>query len=175
MLMMTLSDPDFATTSRSLLESYGIGLTPVVISVHLQRDAHLCTFAAENRIELAQLGWSKSGVNDPFLSMVICPWNFISQSRTGFLVKLRTVDVQEARSRQKTDRLPKVRTFGVVVSPEYVLQRLRVREHKDIFLLSNQQRERREEEYSGTGSYPEASSYTPGISVLSHPSEIEFA
>lgn len=32
-----------------------------------------------------------------------------------------TVHIQEARSRQKADRLSEVRTFGVVVSPEDVL------------------------------------------------------
>jgi len=48
--------------------------------------------------------------------------------------ELRTINVQETSSRQKADRLPEVGTFGVVVPSKYVLQRLRVREHKDIFL-----------------------------------------
>ena len=49
-------------------------------------------------------------------------------------MKLRTVHVQETSSRQKADRLPKVRTFGVVVSPEDVLQRFRVRKHENVLL-----------------------------------------
>ena len=35
--------------------------------------------------------------------------------------ELHAVRIQEARSRQKTDRLSEVRTFGVVVSPKDVL------------------------------------------------------
>ena len=48
--------------------------------------------------------------------------------------ELRTVDVQETRSCQKSDSLSVVRTFWVVISPEYVLQCLRIREDKNILL-----------------------------------------
>jgi len=69
---MLMISPSFPTTSRSLLESYGVRLTTVVIFIHPRSMiAYFFTFPSENRIELAELGWSKSRVNNPFLSMVI--------------------------------------------------------------------------------------------------------
>lgn len=48
--------------------------------------------------------------------------------------ELRTVYVQETSSCQKADRLPKVRTLGIVVPPKNVLQSLRIREHENVLL-----------------------------------------
>jgi len=62
----------FPTVSCNLLDSYDMGSTPVAISTpRMNVTTHLCSFAPEDRIELTQLGWSKPGVNNPFLSMMV--------------------------------------------------------------------------------------------------------
>lgn len=48
---------------------------------------HLNGFSSENWIELTQLTWSKPGVNNPFLSMMIRPWVIPSvDHESGFAV-----------------------------------------------------------------------------------------
>lgn len=139
--MFTVFSSDLLTTSCNLLESCGIGLIPAVLFIPAGAMAHLCGFASKYRIELAELGWSKSGVNYPFLSMMIRSLGKpISRSRNFrwclIARELRTVNVQESRPRQKSNSLSEVRAFGVVVPPKYVLQRYRVREHKNVLLLT---------------------------------------
>jgi len=73
-ILMMLSS-DFLTASRNLLESCG-GWINTGRCLHSPTGVftHLCSFASENRIELAELCWSKSRVKNPLLSMMIRPW-----------------------------------------------------------------------------------------------------
>ena len=70
--MLMILPSDFPTTSCNLLDSYDVRSTPATISTpRMNVTTHLCGFASEDRIELTQLGWSKPGVNNTFLSMMV--------------------------------------------------------------------------------------------------------
>lgn len=72
--MLIIPSSDFFTTSCNLLESWGGINTGGHLRTLVSMITHLCGFGSEDRIELAQLGWSKAGVNNPFLSVMICPY-----------------------------------------------------------------------------------------------------